>query len=194
MELDELKQAWMELPSEKWTDTIIDNPYKHNSPLAALKTKFKWTIYLCLAATLVFIPVFLQDTFSEYVILLGMLWVILLIEGLFALVNLNVITKLENYEGTVRENVAKRIILIKTRLTQFLVIQSFLYLTMSCFIELSMIMEKSMFEEWHLVHPAMRIVSYILFLSAQLVIKRKSQQVHYGKYLDQLQSLSNNIK
>ncbi|MEP6613158.1 MAG: hypothetical protein ABJA76_14760 [Mucilaginibacter sp.] len=192
MELDELRDMWTKSTTQPTTINynITELIYRDaNGPLATLEKKFKAALYIFPLVLLLFGGTFISNGANQSVIT-WLLFSILFIEFLFSLFNYITIKQIQQPTGNIKDNLLKRFFLLQQRSHNYLYLHVGLYMLMAVLLELSIHFNFDTSHNWwgHIA-PVLRMAIIVMFLTAQLFIKRHSQKQMYGQYIDKLNEL-----
>ncbi|MCR8559023.1 hypothetical protein KXD93_15305 [Mucilaginibacter sp. BJC16-A38] len=192
MELDQFKELWAKSTTQ--TSAVNYNIaemiyHDSKSPLAALEKKFKASLYIFPFVVVLFAGGFISSGVHQRPTRY-LLFTILFIEFLFSLFNYLTIKKIQQPAGSIKENLIKRVFLLEKRNSTQLYVHLLLYILMAVLLEVCVHFKfDADYAGWGAINPVLRIVVYVVFLTAQFLVKRRSQKKQYGQYIDKLNSL-----
>jgi hypothetical protein len=193
MELDDLKNAWKQ-DAGKQTNTpdIMELIHqKSKGPIASLKTAFRkqMAAVAVLMSTVVF-------SFARNVESLGshlLFWTcmgfcVALIAALFA--NYRLSQKMESMNEKVKDNLEQHVALLEQRLKWQNIGARVVILVFILLLEVIPLFQHiRMVSTWHALSPFIRFSVYAAYLVFQYFLSRFVQQRKFGKHLDHLKSL-----
>jgi hypothetical protein len=193
MELDQLKQAWMDTDIKKNKNTNIMELMKHRSygPLAALKREFRTQ-----SAVMIIIPIVLLLTNVDNItaaLTSVMFWsytAFCLAMVFFGYFNYRMVSKMERMDGMVRLNLEQQINVLETRLKWKMV---GLRITLLFFIALTEVLpyfqSYRMLDMWHSLDPFIRFGTYAALLTLQYFMSSMVNKRKFGVHVDYLKEL-----
>jgi len=191
MELDEFKELCnrsadeQTLANQNITDMITQ---ESRGPLAQLQKKTKYTLYL-FPLSLIFFACLFIPAFGAGGINVPMLLVffVLFTEYIVSVLNYYTIKKMQQASGNVRENLLKKMNVLRLRYKLYFILYITLFLMMPAYLELSHF--TGHFAGLAKINPFIRVAWYILVFGCLFVIKKEAQKQQYEQYLDQLKRL-----
>jgi len=193
MELDDFKQTWnstsIHSPQNQNIMDIIQ--HKSHGPVNALKKAFQRQIIFFGIMPFVLILTNLDDVHNAVTSLMFQSYTAFcIIAILFSLYNYRVLRKMEWMDGMVRPNLEQYIRILETSLHWIII---GLRVGLVYFIILAEIVPHfhhyRILEYWHAVHPAVRIITYVVLLILQYFISRKNNQRKFGDHVLYLKNL-----
>lgn len=198
MELDDLKQTWQQSQSTKPLNTNIMELIQQRSygPLAALKKAFKKQIALMMIVPAYLIIIDKNDL--NHLLQSVMLWYYIafcLAVILFSYYNYLIVNKMERMDNLVKANVVQQVSILEARMKWK---KTGLLIAFIVFILLLEIVpyfqHYRMLDKWHSVAPGIRYVSYVAFLVFQHFASIWVNKRRYGRHLEYLKELANEMQ
>lgn len=198
MELDELKQTWQQSQSTKPLNTNVMELIQHKSygPLAALKKAFLKHIALMMIVPAYVIIVTTDDVqrvFSSVILWYYVVFCLAVI--VFSYLNYRMVSKMEVMDTLVKANLEQQVEMLETRMKWK---KTGLAIALVIFILLLEIVpyfqNYRMLDKWHSVSPAIRYVCYATFLVFQYFAGTWVNKRRYGRHLEYLKELTNEMQ
>jgi hypothetical protein len=197
MELDDLKDAWKQTTLRKNKNTDIMELIQHKSygPVSALKRTFRKEIIVMILMPFFLLITSLDDISKPLSSVMYWSYVAFCSFMIYsAWRNYQLISKLEGMDGIVVSNLEKQITILELRLRRNIVS---LRITMLFFIGLTELLPYfqhfRMLDKWHSLSPWIRIGVYSAFVLLQYFIGRQVMYRKYGRHLEYLKSLVNEM-
>ena len=193
MELDDLKTTWNASQDASNSNKNIMELIQHKKrgPVTALKTQFRNQILIMvvLPVTLLFVNINnIHNPASTIFYICYVVFCVMVILNSF--LNYQAVRKMENMDGSVKNNLEQQITILEKRLQWNLVA---LPVVLLFFILLTEIMpfigHNRIVDRWHTVHPLFRIGTYVILFTAQYFLSRKVTARKYGQHLLHLKEL-----
>jgi hypothetical protein len=192
MELDDLRAVWNkstnQLPKNNNIMEMICRDPK--GPLSSIKKTIKYTLYLFPSAAVLFAGSFIGagvEPFNNPVLLL--VFLSLFSEYIFSLFNYFTIKKMENPAGNIRDNLDRKIAVLKLRNWWSLIMYMILFLLMPVWVELNIHLPGGSFHGLTRFNPVIRLLWYAVIFIPLFVIRRDFQRKSYDPYLEKLKEL-----
>ncbi|GAA4467231.1 hypothetical protein GCM10023189_50530 [Nibrella saemangeumensis] len=198
MELDDLKQAWNQANQQPLKTPDIMNLIHHKSkgPIASLKTAFRKQMLAVGALMAAVIATQAQNVSSVSSHLLFWTYMGFCL-GLLIMLYLNyrLTHQMESMDTRVKDNLEQHVIMLEQRLKwqnigARLVIVFFILLLEVIPYYQSM----RMLDTWHGLSPVVRFSSYAAYLVFQYFLSRTVAKNKFGKHLDRLKHLLNELR
>jgi len=193
MELDEFKELYNRSADERiLTDETITDMITQESqgPLAQLQKKTKYTLYLFPLSIIFFAGLFIPALGAREIAHNATMWLLFLAlfsEYIVSVLNYFTIKKMQQASGNVRENLLKKMSVLRLRYKLYFILYIALFLMMPACLELSHF--TGHFAGLAKINPFIRVAWYILIFGCLFYIKREAQRQQYDQYLDQLKGL-----
>jgi hypothetical protein len=193
MELDEFKALYNRSADEQTlTDQNITDMITHESqgPLAQLQKKTKYTLYLFPLSIIFFAGLFIPALGAGEIshnVPMWLLFFVLFTEYIVSVLNYFTIKKMQQASGNVRENLLKKMSVLRLRYKLYFILYIALFLMMPAYLELSHF--TGHFAGLAKINPFIRVAWYVLVFGCLFVIKKEAQKQQYEQYLDQLKRL-----
>ena len=155
-----------------------------------LAQKIKMGLFPFPITAVLFAVVFITNAQTYHSILNWMLVGILFIEFINLLFNYGLVKKLQNPSGSTRENLIAKINRLQKSFTRQFVITFCLYAVMAIVLEITMYYHADAnFSGWFKTPMVLRISFYVVFLLIQFMLKKYFYKKQFGKHLEELQHL-----
>jgi hypothetical protein len=198
MELDEIKQTWKNIKSDKSKSLNIVEMLQHKSygPIAGLKREYRKQMMIM--ALVPFCLILTNAGALEMVFTSVMFWsYVAFCVAVVALSYYNYRTagKMERMDGLVRENLDKQIGILEMRMKWSvtggrIVLVYFIVLTEV----LPYFQHFRMLELWHSVSPIYRLSAYAAILLTQHLVGQRVCQQRFGAHLRYLKELAKDME
>jgi len=198
MELDDLKQTWLQSQSTKPSNTNIMEIIQHKSygPVAALKKAFRKQIILMSVIPVYFILINTNDI--QHVLSSVMLWAYVafcLGVIIFTYYNYRIVSKMEGMDNLVKANIEEQVNLLETRMKWK---KTGVRIALVFFILLAEIVpyfqHYRMLDKWHSLAPAIRYLFYIALFVFLYFANTWVNERRYGRHLEYLKELANEMQ
>lgn len=195
MELNEFKDMFNETSDQ----SLITKPdvsamiYQNDKgPLAAFEKNLKFTLFIFPLVVILFTGYFFYHV--DRPLTWYLLYFILFMEFLFSLFQYGIVKKIKQNTGSVKDNLMNKLVILQNTFKWFSPIYELLFVCMAVLLEVEMYRHSnSNFDGWSNVNPVLRITFYVVFITSQYFLKRKSLKKHYTQYLEQLQQLAEQL-
>ena len=198
MELDELKQTWQQSQSTKPLNTNIMELIQHKSygPLAALKKFFRKQIALMMIVPAYVIMINTEDVMHALSSVILWYYVLFCLGVIiFSYYNYRLVGKMEGMDNLVKSNLEKQVHLLEIRMKWK---KTGLTIALLGFILLLEIVpyfqHYRMLDKWHAISPMIRYTSYAAFLVFQYFVSTWANKRKYGRHLEYLKELTNELQ
>jgi hypothetical protein len=196
MELDELKTlldktaAGPIAANQKIADIITLDSL---GPLAQLKKKIKFILYLLPITMLLFAGILASVIGMDELKNIPVIWILVIffVKLVLSLLNYYTIIRIQKLNGNIRDTLVKKVQLLKLRYKWYFIVNAALFLLMPVFIELDINFAPHGYFHGlgEKINPFIRMAWYLVVFIPILVIKNESQKQNYGRYLDKLNAL-----
>jgi hypothetical protein len=193
MELDDLKKAWKQEDKKptKTTDIMELIHHKSKGPIAALKTAFRKQMFAVIALMSAFIATQANNVDSVSSNLLFWTYIgfcMAMFGGLY--LNYQLTRKMERMDEKVKHNLEQHIAMLEQRLKWQKISARVVILFFILLLEvIPLYQHLRMLDTWHALSPIIRFSSYAAFLVFQYFLSRAITQKKFGKHLDHLKNL-----
>ena len=191
MELDDLKKSWNQ--SQITHNQNIMSIIQHTSegPVAALKRSFKKQIILMTLVPLMLVVTNLNNVLGVFNSILFISYVAFCLAViLFSLMNYAFVRKMEGRDVAVKSNLEGQVKILETRLRWHIVGFRLALLYFVVMVEIVPFLQDSrLLNVWHSIHPALRILCYILLFILQYYLSRKVSERKFGSHVRYLKEL-----
>lgn len=199
MELDDLKHAWKQAdsihkPQNENIMQLIQN--RSYGPIAVLKREFLRQVRVMVVIPALMVVIFAQDL--DKVVTNVMLWSYISVCAgvcVFFYYNYIVLKKMEGQDGLLKSNLEQQISILETRLNWHMI---GLRIALVFFIVLTEVLplyqHARMLDKWHSLSPVVRFSVYAVLLTLQYFLSRMMCQRKFGRHLDYLKELVNEMQ
>jgi len=193
MELDELKEL---ADSTTNNYTPLNNnimeliSHKSQGALAQLAQKIKMGLFPFPIIAVLFAAMFITNSQAFHSLLNWMLLGILFIEFINLLFNYGLVKKLQDPSGSTKENLIAKINRLQRSFKRQFLITFCLYAAMAIVLEITMYHHADAnFSGWFTTPMVLRISLYAVFLVIQFMLKKYFYKKQFGKHLEELEHL-----
>ena len=193
MELDDLKKM-ADLATENYkpvnNNTMELINHKSQSTLAHLAQKIKMSLFPFPITVVLFSIVFGTNAQAFHSVLMWMLLGILFIEFINLLFSYGLVKKLQDPSGSTKENLIAKISSLQKSFKNQSLITLNLYSLMAVVLEMVMYYHADAnFSGWFEIPVVLRISFYFVFLVIQFILKKYFYKKQFGKHLENLKNL-----
>ena len=193
MELDELKEM-ADTTTNNYTplnNNIMELiSHKSQGALAPLAQKIKMGLFPFPITAVLFAVLFITNAQAYHSNLNWMLLCILLIEFINLLFNYGLVKKLQDPSGSTRENLIAKINRLQKSFKRQFLITVCLYAAMAIVLEITMYYHADAnFSGWFTTPMGLRLCFYVVFLVIQFMLKKHFYKKQFGKHLEELEHL-----
>ena len=198
MELDDLKPAWKR--EDRTTKTTTDMTtlihQKSRSPLASLQKGFRTQRIMFTTSMVVIVVTFSKylSSLSSYIFFWTYIGLCLFVIAAFA-VNSMQVRKMERMDNSVRENLERQVTLLEQRLNwQGILVRMAIILFIVLLEVIPHFQYIKMLNTWHDLPIGLRFLAYAGYLTLQYFLSRYVRKRKFGRHLDHLKALLQEVK
>lgn len=193
MELEDLKSAWKQEDTKppKTTDIMQLIHQKSKGPVSSLKNAFRKQLFAVIALMSVVVATQAKnvDSVSSNLLFWSYIGFCLAMIG-FLYLNYRLTRKMERMDEQVKQNLEQHLALLERRMRGQMISARVVTLFLILLLEvIPLYQHLRMLDTWHALPPAVRFSSYAAFLLIQYFLSRALTQRKFGRHLDHLKKL-----
>ncbi|GAB3162947.1 hypothetical protein [Telluribacter humicola] len=198
MELDDFKQAWKQEDHKQTTTPDIMEliQQKSKGPIASLQAAFRKQMIAvtALMSAVTITQVKNIESVSSHLLFWTYIGFCLSMIGALYL-NYRLTHKMESMDGAVKNNLEQYVTMMEKRLQWQAVGARIIIIFFILLLEvIPLFQHVRMLSTWHALPPVVRFASYAAYLVFQYYLSRALAQKKFGRHLDHLRNLLNEMK